>query len=191
MAGALVGIHKIQPTQIDTLTVNPNPVHHFAGPSLAPTKVGAYLTMGAITGASAEERAMILAGADAANKVMASDCYKKILLAGAFTETNGLSNQQILDKQLKGPVTVNVEMFTGSFKQNYWSKTIGYEYMDEPQNLYMNRHFVDTAFMVGDNIMHEGEGHSQGFWHNGVKSTSVPYGENDIFEECATQLGIK
>jgi hypothetical protein len=39
--------------------------------------------------------------------------------------------------------------------------------------------------MVADNLIHEAEGHSQGFSHFKVKATSVPYGLNAAFEACS------
>jgi hypothetical protein len=39
--------------------------------------------------------------------------------------------------------------------------------------------------MVADNLIHEAEGHSQGFHHYQVMSTSQPYGMNYAYEGCS------
>lgn len=141
------------------------------------------IVLGKITGATAAEMPMIADGVALANTTMATACFKTFVLAASWTETDGLTQAQIWDKLCSGPVSVDVDMYTGSAYENYVSKTIGYE--KEPGVVHMNRFFVDTAYMVADNIIHEAEGHSQGFHHYGVKATSVPYGLNDAFEACS------
>ncbi len=146
---------------------------------------GAYpeIIVKATTGTIGDEPAMIAAGVALANATMKTACFRDFVLAAKWTETEGLTQAQIWQKLCSGPVSVNVEMYLGSAYQNYVTKTIGYE--DEPGELHMNRFFVDTAYEVASNIIHEAEGHTQGFSHYGVKSTSVPYGLNDAFEACA------
>lgn len=146
---------------------------------------GAYpeIIVKATTGTIGDEPAMIAAGVALANATMKTACFRDFVLAAKWTETKGLTQAQIWQKLCSGPVSVNVEMYLGSAYQNYVTKTIGYE--DEPGELHMNRFFVDTAYEVASNIIHEAEGHTQGFSHYGVKSTSVPYGLNDAFEACA------
>ncbi len=137
----------------------------------------------ATTGTIGDEQAMIAAGVALANATMKTACFRDFVLAAKWTETEGLTQAQIWQKLCSGPVSVSVEMYLGSAYQNYVTKTIGYE--DEPGEVHMNRFFVDTAYEVASNIIHEAEGHTQGFSHYGVKSTSVPYGLNDAFEACA------
>lgn len=141
------------------------------------------LAVAKITGATAAEIPMIAEGVALANETMKTPCFKQFVLSAKWTETNGLTQAQIWDKLCSGPVTIDVDMFLGTWYQNNISKTIGYE--DEPGLVHMNRYFVDTAYMVADNLIHEAEGHSQGFSHYGVKATSVPYGLNDAFEACS------
>ena len=141
------------------------------------------ILVGEITGATDDEVIMIQEGIALANTTMATPCFKEFVLAASWTETEGLTQEQIYEKLASGPVQVNIDMFMGTWVQNHVYKTIGYE--DEPGTVHMNRYFVDTPYMVASNAIHEAEGHSQGFSHYGVKSTSVPYGLNDAFEACS------
>jgi hypothetical protein len=142
-----------------------------------------FIILGGITGATTAEEPMIKDGIALANQTMATTCFRDYVLKASWTETNGLTQQQIWDQLCSGPISVVVDMYMGSWYQNNVSKTIGYE--DTPGIVHMNRYFVDTAYMVADNVIHEAEGHSQGFRHDGVKSTSVPYGLNAAFEKCS------
>lgn len=134
-----------------------------------------------IRGATAQEIVMIEKGFEMANLVLASDWFKGRVLSAVFTETNGLTNQQIYDKLASDPIRVDVEMFTGTRWQNYVSKTMGYDIGDGV--VYMNRFYVEDAETVGSLSTHEGEGHGQNFRHDFVKATSVPYQWNDLIEE--------
>jgi hypothetical protein len=142
-----------------------------------------FIEVDTVTGATADEVIMLAEGVALANQTMATPCFKDAVLSANWTETNGLSQAEIWDQLCSGTVHVRVEMYLGTWYQNHVSKTIGYE--DEPGFVHTNRYFVDTAFEVASNIIHEAEGHTQGFSHYGVKATSVPYGLNDAFEACA------
>ncbi len=156
-----------------------------AAPADAPTTGGGYpvLIVGKITGAESTEPTMIADGVKLANDTMKTSCFRDFVLSASWTETSGLSQAQIYDKLCSGPITVDVDMYLGTWYENHVSRTIGYE--KEPGTVHMNRYYVNTAYMVADNLIHEGEGHSQGFRHDGVKATSVPYGLNDAFEACS------
>jgi hypothetical protein len=149
----------------------------------ASTEAFPVLIVGKLTGNTMAEVKMVADGVVLANDTMKTPCFKAAVLSAKWTETNGLTQAQIWDKLCSGPVTVNVDIYTGSWYENNISKTIGYE--NEPGTVHVNRYFVDTAYMVADNLIHEGEGHSQGFSHYGVKATSVPYGLNHAFEACS------
>jgi hypothetical protein len=107
------------------------------------------------------------------------------VLAAQYTENNGFTQAQIWALMASNPVTVDVEMYTGTYKANHVSKTIGYENDPWDGVVHMNRYFVNSAFMVADNLWHEAEGHSQGFHHYGVFSSSDPYGMNYAGEGCS------
>lgn len=141
------------------------------------------LAVNQITGATPDELLMIADGVSLANQTMATDCFRSFVMAASWTETNGLTQAQIWDLLCSNPVTVDLEMYTGSWYDNHVTHTVGYE--NEPGVVHANRYFVDTAYMVADNLIHEAEGHSQGFSHYGVKETSVPYGLNLAFETCS------
>lgn len=137
-----------------------------------------------ISGATVQEEQMIAEGVQLANRVLAGPCYKQWVLAATYTENNGLTQAQIWDLMAAQPVTVDVEMYLGDWRANHWAKTVGYENDPYDGVVHMNRYFVKTATMVADNLVHEGEGHSQGFHHYGAFSTSDPYGQNYALEGC-------
>lgn len=147
------------------------------------------ICIGNISGTiNGNEILMIKAGCANVNSVIQSDEFRTSILCASFTETNDLRNDQIYDLFCSKIVEIDVEMYLGSWWTNHVSKTIGYE--DEPGKVYCNRYFVKTAYMIGDNLIHEGLGHSMGFSHYGVKSTSVPYILNAIYEKIAAMMGI-
>ena len=130
-----------------------------------------------------EEKEYALKGIGYANAIMRSECFRNSLLKANITETNGMSNEQILKFISERPVKANVEFFTGNWKQNYIWKTVGYETVPFDGWTYVNRHFVKNARDAGSNIIHEVM-HTLGFDHLGVKKTSLPYTMNDIYEAC-------
>ncbi len=154
-------------------------------PSPAPVQSGDRILIGKITGATTDEVQMIHNGAALANAMLDKRCYKQWILAAQYTENNGMSQAAIFDLVKTKPSTINVEMYTGSWKANHISKTVGYENDPFDGVVHMNRYFVDTAQMVGDNLIHEDRGHSLGFHHYGEHSTSQPYGMNYAYEGCS------
>ena len=190
-----LGVQYVRPPVMDD--VKP-PIEAQASPTPTPIEVQPPTQVQAkvpqmkikfIRGATDEEIIFIRKGIDDANKVLASDWFKVQVLKASFTETNGLTNGQIYNKLAERPIEVGIEMFYGSWKQNYIYKTMGYDIGDGV--VYMNRFYVDTAPVVGSLSTHEGEGHGQGFHHYGVFATSVPYTWNDIIEEGYKVLRIK
>ena len=169
--------------------IAPVPSPSPAVPSAAATPTFASPTpviqLGLVTGASPAEAQMIQQGAALVNSVMATPCFKAQVLASAYTENLGLTPAQIWARLVSKPILVGVDMYMGTFAANHFAKTIGYESVPHDGIVHMNRYFVGTAYMVADNLAHEGEGHSQGFDHLYVKATSEPYGMNAAFEACA------
>lgn len=145
------------------------------------------IVLGKIT-ALDSEIPMIKQAAVNANKIIASSCFKKHVMAGSFTESNNLSNKQIYDLVTTTTVKVDVEMYMGSWYVNHVYKTVGYE--NEPGKVYMNRYFVGNSVMAGSNLLHECA-HSLGFSHYNVKATSIPYKFNDFYDECSDEVGVK
>lgn len=159
-------------------------------PSALPLKPT--IQMGTLTGATATEKDMVAKGVAYANTVAASDCFKTQVLKGKYYEVFTDTPQKIWENiNSKSPLKINFDIYTGSWWENHVDKTIGYE--NEPGLVHMNRYFVNTAYMVGDNAMHEGFGHSVGYTHY-VKSTmlsSEPYQMNHFYEICFSQLKLK
>lgn len=175
--------HKQTPVPVASASPAPLPSPE---PSPSPLMSGVpTISVGKITGATAKELTMIAEGAAFANKMLAGYCFKQWVLSSRYTENNGLSQQQIWDLMATHPVTVDIEMYTGDWWANHKSKTIGYENDPWDGIVHMNRYFVNTAFMVADNLWHEAQGHSQGFHHYGKFSTSDPYGMNYAGEGCS------
>lgn len=130
-----------------------------------------------------EEKEYALKGIEYANAIMRSECFMNSLLKANITETNLMSNEQILKFISDRTVKARVEFFTGNWKQNYIWKTVGYETVPFDGWTYVNRHFVKNARDAGSNIIHEVM-HTLGFDHLVVKKTSLPYTMNDIYEAC-------
>ncbi len=201
---ALVGLHKVQPVSYETGTPPKESSLEMSLPSATPAMQGIpSIQVGNIEALPVDVE-KIQKGFEYANKVLATECAHQFVIQSHFTENyqydaNGkhgleLTGGQIWNILANQPVKVNVVMFTGTRYQNYISKTIGYE--DEPGTVYMNRYFVETAYDVADNLLHEGEGHSQGFSHyitshGWPTSTNEPYGINAMFEKCAAEAGIQ
>lgn len=146
------------------------------------------ILIGTIKGAFNPEVQNIMAGVDMLNKVMASELFKKKVIETKFSETGGLSSREVYQKLCSKAVKIDVIVFTGNYMQNKIYKTVGFEVEEGTVNI--NRYFVSTPFEFASNIIHEAQGHSQGFRHDGEKSTSVPYQLNDIFEACAKEMKL-
>jgi hypothetical protein len=135
------------------------------------------------------ELVLVAKGVMRLNRVMASACFRDGVLAATFTETGGLSSAQVWARLVERKVVLRIAFYTGGFWANHWHKTIGKENDATPGDVFANRYFIDSPYMVAFNLVHEGEGHTQGFRHDGVKRTSVPYTLERIFRACDRQLG--
>jgi hypothetical protein len=162
-----------------------SPVGPVATPVLSSSP--ARIIVGNIFGATTAEIKMIREGEKLANAMLDKPCFKQWVLAAHYSESNGLSQQQIYDLVTIKPSTIDVEMYTGSWRANHISKTVGYENDPFDGVVHMNRYFVQSAYMVADNLIHEDRGHSLDFHHYGVHSTSEPYGMNYAYEGCSQQ----
>ncbi len=145
---------------------------------------GDTIIAGKITSDHQEDIAMVTAGVALANKVDSSQCFINQVLNSVYSENQSYTQKQISDMMQTTVVTVNIVMYDGSWIDNRWNHTIGYEDENIPNTVFSNRYFVNTVAMVADNITHEVKGHSLGFRHDYYKPTSVPYGANIAFEEC-------
>lgn len=193
--------HNPTPTEIaDTISQaspTPSPVASSTPiPTPAPVALSGkpQMVLTQIKGATDAEIVQIKKGVELANAVLASDWFKTKVLAENFTETNiwdsdvELSNEQIYNHIAEKPIQVAVQMFYGTWRQNYIYKTMGYDIGDGVT--YMNRFYVSTAPVMGSLQTHEAEGHGQGFHHYGVFATSIPYKWNDLIEEGYKVLNL-
>lgn len=176
--------HAHAPSTPVAITPSPSPV---VSPSALPSINTPQVTVGTITGATPAEMQMIAEGVKLANDKLASECFKQWVNAAHYTETNGMTQAEIWALMSTHLVSADVEMYTGSYKANHVWRTIGYENDPYDGVVHMNRYFVNSAYMVADNLVHEIEGHSQGFHHYGTKATSDPYGMNYAYEGCSNQ----
>lgn len=167
-----------------TVTILPIPT-----PTGLPTpKSYPEVTIGKISGATAKEIVMIESGRKLVNAKLAGACVKQWVLAAKYTENNGQTQAQIWETLVAHTLSVDVEMYTGSWRQNHVSKTVGWEADPFDGVVHMNRYFVNTAYMVADNLIHEHKGHSPGYHHYLNHATSQPYGMNYAFEGCSNQM---
>lgn len=170
------------PTETPKQTVTPSPTPFVSLEIKVPK-----LVLGKITGASTNEVEMIKRSIILANDIMSSECFKNQILKSKFTNTNGLSNQQIFELLAKKPMLANVEIFDGSWKQNYVWKTMGIDQGDGV--VYVNRFFLSTDLVLASLIMHEDEGHQNGFHHSSSTDyNSIPYSINRIAEEDCVEF---
>jgi hypothetical protein len=167
----------------------PSPTPSLVAPSPTPApSLTQLITVRNIEGATASEITMIRAGEQFANEMVKKACFKQWVLSANYTETDGLSQAEVYNKIISTPMQVDVEMYTGTWKQNHVYKTVGWEADPFDGIVHMNRYFVKTARDVGDNLIHEDRGHSIGFHHYGNHATSEPYGMNYAYEGCANQM---
>jgi hypothetical protein len=180
--------HHYQPTTIEKVAaIGPTPTPIVQ--NIKPSNLTPKITLGTVD-SNPEEKPMIVEAVEYVNDVIASDCFKKEVLNAKFTETNGLTNDQIFATFQGAIPPIAVTMFDGTWKQNYVYKTIGYEDEGFPNTVFQNRYFVDNAKDSGSNILHE-VAHVLGFHHYDVFATSVPYQMNDFYYSCFDVLGIK
>lgn len=146
------------------------------------------VVIGSITSQSTEEYKMAEAAIELLNRVLKTEVFKNRLISTPMTETNNLNNEAIYALLSKRFYKINVEFFTGTFRQNYIYHTVGYDVGNGVT--YCNRFFVKDPETLSSLLMHELM-HKLGFKHNKIKSTSVPYQMNKIIEYCFNFLGIK
>lgn len=190
LVGLTTGVQVMRPATMDTST-SANDVHAFL---VKPTPVAAvtlsikkYATMNATVGATADENEMLVKANDYVNQVEGSYCYKNLVAQASFTETNleastsPMTNQQIYDYKIMNPVFYGVNIYSGSWWSRHVSKTMGYDIGDGV--VYLDRYYVNTPELMGSLILHETD-HGLGWHHYQVKSTSIPYTDNGLFDKC-------
>lgn len=152
-------------------------------PTPAVTTSDSYdVELGTVKNADLKQQEQIKIAIGYMKQVLSSDCFEDRILTGEFTETNGLTNEQILNIVHSRVFTINFEFFYGTRMQNYVYKTMGYDIGDGV--VYMNSFYVEDAKTIMSLAMHEALGHGLGFRHDGYKNTSFPYKLNEISEAC-------
>lgn len=146
-------------------------------------------TFGETKNATDSEKIMIAVAFSYLRAVVLSSDFKEEVMKAKFTNTNGLSNEQIYKLYIETPFVVNVHMFSGSYWQNKVYHTVGYEAGDG--YVHANRAFVWSAYVMCSLMLHE-LSHTLGFHHDSsTEYTSIPYKMNDIAERLMDKFGIK
>ena len=138
------------------------------------------------------EQAMVDKAVSMMDRVLNSELFKKKVLAGRFTETNGKTNQEIYDIIMSGDCEYSdadgtIDLAAVMYYKR-WSGVVGYV-TGEDFTVYMNRKFFSTPTSIGSNLLHEAT-HNMGFSHYEVFETSVPYSMNRIFEACVKEMKL-
>lgn len=120
------------------------------------------------------------------NRILASPMFGAEWLQAKLTETEGLTNQQVLDKILGadalspldkvGVLDVDVILY-----RKAWSKVVGYTFFNAV-TIWVNRRFFGDACSIASNLLHEST-HQLGFGHARSWATTVPYQANRIVEK--------
>jgi hypothetical protein len=144
-------------------------------------------TPGRVSARNDAEQAMASQGFALANAVLLSDCFKAGIIEAPMTHTNGQLPEQIYTTMTDGVRRLEIEFYDGGTKHH----TVGSEDPRRPGIVRMNRHYVDSAYMVADNLLHEAA-HVRGYSHKSSKEAeSVPYTMNRIFEACAVNANAQ
>lgn len=111
-------------------------------------------------------------------QVVSSECFGSFIKKSALTETNGKTNDQVLDSIRKANASLDLVMYS-----KWYSKVVGYTYGGT--TIYTNRkfHAGATSCNVASNIVHE-VAHVIGYSHYKAWGSSVPYQINRAFEAC-------
>lgn len=119
------------------------------------------------------------------DKVLESEQFKTRVLARTFKETDGKTNQQVLETMLSD-CTIRVSRY-----YRWWSKVVGWT--SGGGIIHVNGKFFDvgSATDCASNLLHE-TAHYLGFSHR-VKpwGKTVPYSMNDILEDVVKDLGLE
>jgi hypothetical protein len=133
------------------------------------------------------EQAMATQGFALANAVLLSDCFQQGVLEAPMTHTDGQLPGQIYMTMTDGVRRLEIEFYDGGTAHH----TVGSEDPRRPGIVRMNRHYVNSAYMVADNLLHEAA-HVRGYIHKSSKEAeSVPYTMNRIFEACAVNANAQ
>lgn len=143
-----------------------------------------------IKGLSVEANAKISRSIQLAEHTVELQEWKAVLLKEKMTETDGLTNMEIMHMFFSGSDLLNKEsdgdidlFLTGYYKR--FSKVIGYIIRGKLWH-WINTKFInlfDESDLAG-HLIHEYM-HRMGFSHYGKKSTSVPYVYGNVTKKIA------
>jgi hypothetical protein len=145
-----------------------------------------------------QEYQKLLAAKSAIETIVNHRLFREEVLAAEFGETNGKSNEQILQMILEGTEILSpeqdYEIDVSIIVYYSFKKVVGYTYASTPIT-WINRKFLFSfkGLKFASNMMHEymhklGFGHD--FWPTKRRPFSVPYQMNRIIEKVGAQLGI-
>jgi hypothetical protein len=124
------------------------------------------------------------------NKTVNSPEFQERFLAANFTETNGLTNRQVLKVLLNGlDKAHHVDLRLIEY-YNSDSDVIGFVRYDIPGTIFQNRHYMWNEYAMASNLLHESL-HLLGFDHLDEKQlySTVPYRAQQIFLEVVDHPG--
>lgn len=115
---------------------------------------------------------------EALEEVVNSEVFKQMVLSTHFTSTNGLSNQQILDRIYSGADNINTasdgDIDVHVIMYHKANRTVGYTYPNTHKT-WVNRKFYGEVKDIANNLIHEYL-HKLSFDHSSASEhTSVPY----------------
>lgn len=144
--------------------------------------------VGDIIALNETERQMCVGAIVLVRDILASKFFKEEVLAAKFSNTNGMTNEEIYQKYVTSKLVVSIHMFYGSYYQNHITHTMGY---DTPDDEYVNanRFFVQDSVTLASLIMHE-LAHALGWSHPKTEQDSIPYLMNRIAESVMKKLGL-
>lgn len=133
---------------------------------------------------SLEDKEKLTKAMDILDKAINGKKFQNRFMLTHFTETNHLSNRQILEKLTNGfnnsgAIHVTMVEFNEPF-----SNVIGYVDLSLPGVIFQNRKWMWNEYIMAANILHESL-HLLGFLHENEKEmeTSVPYAAQNLLLE--------
>lgn len=132
-------------------------------------------------GATLPEIKLLQDAASLDNRLLGESCFKNTVITSHWSGTK-IPGPQIYEMMSKEPLGLTVEIFDGSWKENWIWHTVAYE--GTGAQIRLNRHFLGTPRSIGATFIHERGGHALGFSHPYGVGTGQPYGVQNAIEEC-------
>jgi hypothetical protein len=142
---------------------------------------------GANNAESKAEAQIVEQGFELANAVLLSDCFRQGVVGSSMTHTRNRTPAAIYESMTALPAErLRIDFYyKAAGPRPFGTRVVGWDRPSDPDLVHMNRAFVNTPFMVADNLLHEAA-HARGYRHkSATEYSSVPYTMNRIFEGCA------